>query len=77
MDDTRPVEVTRSNREKARLVGAALAAALAVLFAVLNLDRVDVNWIFGTISTPLIVLIAVVFALGFVAGLLLGRRRAR
>ena len=59
-----------------RLIGAALAAALAVLFAVFNLDSVDVNWIFGTFSTPLIVLIAVVFALGLGVGLLVGRRHS-
>ncbi|MBF6619685.1 MAG: hypothetical protein ITG02_05580 [Patulibacter sp.] len=75
MSDSPPVEATRSNRDKVRLVGAGLAATLAVLFALFNLDRVDVNWIFGTVRTPLIVLIAVVFALGLGAGLLLARRR--
>lgn len=75
MDDAKPVETSRSNRDKARLIGAGLAATLAVLFALFNLERVDVNWIFGTVRTPLIVLIAVVFALGLGAGLLLARRR--
>lgn len=75
MNDIKPVK-TRTSRDQARLVGAGLAVAIAVLFAVLNLDRVDVNWIFGTVRTPLIVLIAVVFALGLGAGLLLARRRS-
>lgn len=76
MNDIKPVKTTRSNRDQARLIGAGLAVAIAVLFAVLNLDKVKVNWIFGTVQTPLIVLIAVVFALGLGAGLLLARRRS-
>ena len=32
--------------------------ALVALFAVLNLDEVEVNWIIGTFDTPLIVVIA-------------------
>lgn len=76
MNDAKPVETTRSTRDQARLIGAGLAVAIAVLFAVLNLDKVRVNWIFGTVQTPLIVLIAVVFALGLGAGLLLARRRS-
>ena len=38
--------------------------SLAVVFGVLNLDEVDVNWIFGTFSTPLIVVIVVCLLLG-------------
>lgn len=76
MNDAKPVESSRSTRDQARLIGAGLAVAIAVLFAVLNLDKVKVNWIFGTVQTPLIVLIAVVFALGLGAGLLLARRRS-
>jgi uncharacterized integral membrane protein len=48
---------------------------LAVLFAVLNFDKVDVNWLLGTWSTPLIVVIAISFLLGAGVGLLVGRRR--
>ena len=75
MSDAKPAETARTSREKARLAAAGVAAALAVLFALLNLERVDVNWVLGTFRTPLIVLIAVVFALGLGAGLLVGRRR--
>jgi uncharacterized integral membrane protein len=75
MSDGKPVESSRSTRDNARLIGAGLAATLAVLFALFNLDKVKVNWIFGTVQTPLIVLIVVVFALGLGAGLLLARRR--
>jgi uncharacterized integral membrane protein len=47
-----------------RLLGAVLAGVLVTVFAVLNLDEVDVNWIVGTWSTPLIVVIAVSALLG-------------
>lgn len=75
MNDAKPVESSRSTRDQARMIGAGLAVAIAVLFAVLNLDKVKVNWIFGTVQTPLIMLVVVVFALGLGAGLLLARRR--
>ncbi len=66
----------RSRRERARPLVAAVLGGLAVLFAVLNFDEVDVNWLLGTWSTPLIVVIVVSFALGAGAGYLVARRRA-
>jgi uncharacterized integral membrane protein len=45
------------------------------LFAVLNLDQVDVNWIVGTWQTPLIIVIAVAMLLGAGLGFVLARRR--
>ena len=63
-------------RERARTVAAAGLGALGALFAVLNLDEVDVNWVFGTWSTPLIVTIAISFLLGAGVGFLVARRRA-
>jgi uncharacterized integral membrane protein len=45
------------------------------LFAVLNLDQVDVNWIVGTWQTPLIIVIAVAMLLGTALGYVLARRR--
>ena len=66
----------RSRRERARPVVAAVLGGLAVLFAVLNFDEVDVNWLFGTWQTPLIVVIVVSFVLGGGAGFLLARRRS-
>jgi uncharacterized integral membrane protein len=50
---------------------------LGAVFALLNLDEVDVNWVLGTWSTPLIVVIAISFVLGSGVGLLVGRRRAQ
>jgi uncharacterized integral membrane protein len=49
---------------------------LGAVFAVLNFDEVDVNWVFGTWSTPLIVVIALPFLLGAGVGFLISRRRA-
>jgi len=42
-----------------RMIAAFLLGALAVLFAVLNLDEVEVNWILATGETPLILVIVV------------------
>lgn len=68
----------RSRAETARMVLAMLVGVFAVLFAVLNLDRVKVNWIVGTWNSPLIVVIALMFLLGMGADrLLLLRRRAK
>jgi uncharacterized integral membrane protein len=64
-----------ARREQARTVVAVGLGALGALFAVLNLDDVDVNWVFGTWSTPLIVVIAIAFLLGAGVGFLISRRR--
>ena len=63
-----------SRREQARTVSLVVLVGLGVAFAVLNFDDVEVNWLFGTWSTPLIVVIAISFLLGSGAGFLLGRR---
>ena len=57
---------------------AAVVGALVTLFAVLNIDEVEVNWVLGTWSTPLIVVIALSFILGAaVDRLVTVRRRPR
>jgi uncharacterized integral membrane protein len=48
---------------------------LGVLFAVLNVDEVEVNWILGTWSTPLIIVIALSFLVGAGVGYQVARRR--
>jgi uncharacterized integral membrane protein len=58
------------------LVAAFGLGALAVLFAVLNLDEVEVHWIVGTGETPLIAVVAVSLAAGGAIGWILARRRA-
>ena len=64
-----------SRREQSRALAVLILAGVGVLFAVLNLDKVDVNWVLGTWSTPLILVIAISFLLGAGTGILVGRRR--
>jgi uncharacterized integral membrane protein len=65
----------RRRREQARTVAAVGLGGLGAAFAVLNVDEVDVNWILGTWSTPLIIVIALSLLLGAALGFLVGRRR--
>jgi uncharacterized integral membrane protein len=64
-------------KENRRLVGGVAIGALVALFAVLNLDEVEVNWIFGTADTPLILVIAVTFLLGAATGWIASMSRRR
>jgi uncharacterized integral membrane protein len=66
----------RGRRERLRLIGSFALGALAVLFAVLNLDDVQVNWIVGTWDTPLIVVIALSLLVGALIGWVVSRRRS-
>ena len=78
MADKRPAadrSRSPSRRDQARTVAILALAGLGVLFAVLNFDEVEVNWLLGTWSTPLILVIAISFLLGAGVGFLLGRRR--
>jgi len=61
-------------RGQGRLIAGAVLGGLAVLFAVLNLDKVLVHWIIGTWYTPLIVVILLCFAIGWILGWLTTRR---
>ena len=59
-----------------RLIVAFALGALAVVFAVLNLDEVNVHWIVGVWRTPLIVVIVVCLLLGtLIGGIVASRRR--
>ncbi len=60
-----------------RLILAAVLGGLIVAFALLNLNRVEVDWILGTWSTPLIVVILVSLFVGLVLGFTLARRGRR
>jgi len=66
-------------KENRRLLYGLVIGAIAAVFAVLNLDRVEVNWIFGTGQTPLILVIAVSFLLGALVGWIAaaGRRKSK
>ncbi len=67
----------RSRSERARLILAGLIGGLTVAFALLNLNRVEVNWILGTWETPLILVIAVSLLVGAAGGYAVGRRARR
>jgi uncharacterized integral membrane protein len=58
-----------------RQVGLLVLIALAGVFAALNLDEVEVNWILGTWDTPLIIVIAISTLFGGGLGYLAARRR--
>ncbi|HWT95211.1 MAG TPA: lipopolysaccharide assembly protein LapA domain-containing protein [Solirubrobacteraceae bacterium] len=62
-------------KENRRLLYGLVLGAIVAVFAVLNLDDVRVNWVFGTWSTPLILVIAVTFLLGAATGYVAGRGR--
>lgn len=64
-------------KENRRLLAGLILGALVALFAVLNLDKVDVNWIVGSGRTPLILVIAVTFAAGVIFGYLTRATRDR
>ena len=65
----------RGRREQVRTIAAFALGGLGALFALLNVDEVEVNWILGTWSTPLIIVIALSFLMGAAAGYLVARRR--
>ncbi len=52
-------------------------AVLFTVFAVLNLEKVSVNWIIGSTKTPLIIVIAVSLLVGIVFTHLFDRRAAK
>jgi uncharacterized integral membrane protein len=59
-----------------RQIAVAVLAALGGVFASLNLDEVDVNWILGTWETPLIVVVALSMLVGAALSWLVARRRS-
>jgi uncharacterized integral membrane protein len=72
---SKPRATVRKDRSK-QLAAAILGGVVAV-FAALNLDEVEVNWILGTWSTPLVIVIALSFLLGAAGGYLVAGRRAK
>jgi uncharacterized integral membrane protein len=54
----------RSRRELARTGALVVLAVLITLFAVFNLDKVKVHWVFGTDEAPLIVVIVISLLVG-------------
>jgi uncharacterized integral membrane protein len=64
-------------RERSRLIAVSILGGVAAVFAVLNLDDVEVNWIVTTGTTPLIIVIAVSLLIGAGLGWAAARRRKR
>jgi uncharacterized integral membrane protein len=73
--EQQPKQPQTSRRDRARTVATLVIGAVVAVFAVENLDRVDVNWVLGTWRTPLIIVIAVAWLLGVATGWLATRRR--
>jgi putative membrane protein len=67
----------RSSRERARLVAVAILVSAATIFALVNLDEVSVDLVFGTARMPLIVVIVGCLLIGAAVGAVLGRRSGR
>jgi uncharacterized integral membrane protein len=67
----------RSRKEQGRLLALGFVVALAIVFAVVNLNDVSVNWIVTTSQTSLTVVIVVSFLFGVAIGALLHRRASR
>lgn len=62
--DSAQAPAKRSRRETARAVVLVVLAVFITLFAVLNVKKVEVNWIFGTTRTPLIIVIVASLVVG-------------
>ena len=71
-----PVARRQSKRRQIELGLGGAATAIAIVFGIVNAGDVTVDWIVTSSQTPLIIVIAVSFLLGAVAGVLLARRRA-
>jgi len=67
----------RSKNELLRTGGVIALAVLATLFAVLNVEEVKVDWIFGSGHAPLIVVIVASLLVGIVIAYLAERVNRR
>ena len=67
----------RSRREQTRTWALVVLAIVIVLFAVKNVNKVKVDWIFGSGHAPLIVVIAICLLVGVVITHFAERRAGR
>jgi uncharacterized integral membrane protein len=67
----------RTRREQSRRLAIGILAAVALLFAVLNFDEVKVHLLFGTVTMPLVIVIAACLLIGGLIGAYAGRRRLK
>lgn len=75
--DGQPKAGKRGKRESARAGGMLALAAIFIVFAVLNLNEVKVNWIVGSGEAPLIIVIAISLLVGVVLTYSVERLRRR
>jgi uncharacterized integral membrane protein len=68
-------QTSGGRKVSAKTILLGVLAAVLVLFAVLNTEEVEIDWIFGSVRTPLIVMIVVCGALGFAIGYLVRAHR--
>jgi len=64
-------------RPSAREVGAFILVLIVLVFALANFNDVRIDLIFASVTMPLFFVITVPALLGFLAGMLVQRRRAR
>lgn len=67
----------RSNKELVRTGLVVVLAIYFTLFAVLNLDDVNVDWVFGSGKAPLIIVIVISLLVGIVMTYFVERRSKR
>jgi uncharacterized integral membrane protein len=60
-----------------RVLAALTAVALLAIFAALNTQDVGIDYAFGEVSAPMIIVIVASAAVGFVAGMAVGGRTSR
>jgi uncharacterized integral membrane protein len=80
LPDAGSTRTPAKRRDSARLIAAAIIGGVVAVFALLNLNDVKVHWLVATGQTPLIVVIALAFALGMLADRLViirARRKRR
>jgi uncharacterized integral membrane protein len=68
---------TRARSDSARLAAIAILLIVVVVFALLNLDQVKVDLLFGTAKLPLIVVIVACLLIGALIGAIWARRGRR
>jgi uncharacterized integral membrane protein len=73
--DRNPAGGMHDRKAGAKVIAAALLAALVTLFAALNSQTVRVHFVFTTTHVPMIAVIAVCAVIGLAVGWLIGRRR--
>ena len=66
-----------STKQKLRLLLSVVIAAVLVLWALANTEEVAVDWLVDTTTGPLVVVIAISAALGFLLGVAASWRRSR